>query len=524
MKKCAFVLLGFICIRSIAGAADPVALPLTSDGRLELQAAVRWLLVKNFALRLQALEADTARDEVKRAWGEFDPSFFASSTYEDNLRRLNAIDFASYGLNSENPEDALFKEINLRSALGIEGKLPDTGTQYEISTTLDRLSNTVNQSGRFFSPEMQSYAGISLTQPLLKDLWYGAPDAALDAARVGVRIADRTREVEVVNKMVELVNAYYDMAFGLENVKVKDEAVTVASRLLEENKKRLSVGKMMPLDVTEADVKVSEATEEYILAQDFLRDRRIKLLKLLVDQFEPGKIPEFTVSAVLAITPPTETAGDLVSRALGNRPDYLMALEQKRKDKVGYNASRSARLPQLDLKFTYGYGGLDDSVYRTYRQVLDDNEGRWSLGAVLTIPIGGTKAKAEQRIARHKLEEDDLSIAEIHASISLDVSNSLERIAALQRRLDTAATSRELATQGLDVEEKRLEAGQSTSFSVLDFQRKVSEARTRELAARVDLKKAEAELWASMGVLPTNLGIVINADDKPARSSGHSKL
>ena len=196
MKKCVFALLGIICIRTIAVAADPVELPLTADGRLELPAAVRWLLVKNFALRLQALEADTARDEVKRAWGEFDPSFFASSTYEDNLRRLNAIDFSSYGLGSADPENALFKEVNLRSALGIQGKLPDIGTQYEISTTLDRLSNTVNQSGRFFSPEMQSYAGISLTQPLLKDLWYGAPSAPLNAARVGVRIADRTREVK----------------------------------------------------------------------------------------------------------------------------------------------------------------------------------------------------------------------------------------------------------------------------------------------------------------------------------------
>jgi outer membrane protein TolC len=522
MKKRVLALLGFICIQTVA-AANSVALPLTSDGRLELPAAVRWLLGKNFSLRLQALEADSARDEVKRAWGEFDPSFFASSTYEDNVRRLNAIDFSSYGLGSSNPEDALFKEVNLRSALGIQGKLSGTGTQYEISTTLDRLSNTVNQSGRFFSPEMQSYAGISLTQPLIKDVWYGGTNASWEAARVGVRIADRSREVEVVNKTIELVNAYYDMAFGLENVKVKDEAVAVASRLLEENKKRLSVGKMMPLDVTEADVKVSEAKEEYILAQDFLRDRRTKLLKLLVDQFEPGRIPEFTVSAVLAINAPTESAGDLASRALGSRPDYLMALEQRRKDEVGYNAARSARLPQLDLKFTYGYGGLDSTIYRTYRQVLYDNDGRWSIGAVLTIPIGGTKGKAEQRIARHKLEEDDLNIAELRATINLDVSNSLERIAALQRRLDTAATSRELATQGLDVEQNRLEAGQSTSFSVLDFQRKVSEARTRELAARVDLKKAEAELWASMGALMPNLGIVINADDEPARSSFNFK-
>ena len=91
----------------------------------------------------------------------------------------------------------------------------------------------------------------------------------------------------------------------------------------------------------------------------------------------------------------------------------------------------------------------------------------------------------------------------------------------LQLRLETATTSRTLATQGLEVEQNRLEAGQTTSFSVLDFQRKASEAQTRELAARVDLKKAEAELWASVGILPTMLGFDINPPEAPARHHKH---
>jgi outer membrane protein TolC len=497
------------------------ALPLTADGELELRGGIKWLLEKNFSLRVQALDVASASDEVVKAWGEFDPKYFASSTYEDNLRRLNALDFSSYGLTSGNPEDALFKEVNLRNATGFQGTIPNTGTKYELSTTFNRLNNTVNETGRFFSPEMESFAGISLTQSLLKDYWFGAPAAQLKMARVSVQIANRTREVEVVNKMIEFVNAYYDMVYGLENVKVKTEAVNLAVRLRTENEKRVSVGKMIALDVTEAEVKVSEAREELILAQDFLRERRLKILKLLVERYEAGSIPEFSVSASLGVKTPAESPAELVVEALAHRPDYLMAIEQAKKDKIGFNVARSARLPQLDLKFSYGLGGLESTPYKTYRQLIKDDQAQWSMGAVLSMPIGNVKAKADQRIAKRKLDEDELNTAELHASISLDVSNALERLSMLQLRLETATTSRTLATQGLDVEENRLEAGQTTSFSVLDFQRKASEAQTRELAARVDLKKAEAELWASMGMLPTMLGFDINPPEAPAHQHKH---
>ena len=93
-----------------------------------------------------------------------------------------------------------------------------------------------------------------------------------------------------------------------------------------------------------------------------------------------------------------------------------------------------------------------------------------------------------------------MTLADLKTSISLDVSNAVQRIDTLQHRLETAQQSRKFAEQGLEVEQSRLDAGKTTSFSVLDFQRKASDARTRELAARVDLKKAEAELWAACGL------------------------
>lgn len=470
-----------------------------SGGTLGLQDAMRWVLEKNFALRVQAEDVGIARDSVERVRGDFDPKVFLSGNYEDNIRKLNAIDYSSFGLSSGDPKDTFFSEKNLRTAAGLNGKLP-TGTQYELSVTMNRLDNDVNRAGRFFSPEFESFAGLTLTQPLLKDFWLKANLAELKAAKLDVRITERSREVEVVNKLIELTNAYYDMVFGLENLKVKKEAVEVARKLREENAERVRLGKMTDIDLTQADVKISEAREEVILGEDFLRERRVKLLKLLVNEFPAGPIPDFQVTAGLEVAPIETSAADLVSAALGQRPDYLLAEDQIGKNRFTADRARNQRLPQVDLRFSYGHGGLDNDFGGSFNQITAENQRRVSGGVIASLPIGNHKADADLRTARRKVQQAELAIAELKTTISIEVSNALQRLQTLRLRLDTAVQSRQFAQQGLEVEQARLEAGKTTSFSVLDFQRKVSDARTREIAARVDLKKAEAELWGATGL------------------------
>jgi outer membrane protein TolC len=466
---------------------------------------------KNFDLRIKQEDVYIAQDDVEHAKGEFDPSAYASGTYENNIRKLNAIDYESYGISSANPEDTLFHEDNIRTQVGITGKLP-TGTEYDLTTTLNRLDNDVNKAGRFFSPEYESFAGITLTQSLLKGFGTKAGMADLRAARVAVHISQRTREVEVINKLIELTDAYYDMVFGLENLKVKQQAVSLAQKLRDENSERVRLGKMTSTDVTEADIKISEAKEEQILGEDFVRERRMKMLKLMLNKFSAGPIPEFTVATELSIEPITQTAAQYFETAIAQRPDYLLAQDEIRKGHITVDQTRNGLLPQLDLKLSYGKGGLDDTFGSSYEEIADQNQRRLSGGIVASFPIGNHKALADYHTAQHKVTQAQLSLDELKTSISLEVSNAVEHLAALQRRLDTASQSRQYAEQGLDVEQNRLEQGQTTSFSVLDFQRKVSDARTREIAARVDLKKAESELWGSVGIFMTKNGFVTDTE------------
>ena len=164
----------------------------------------------------------------------------------------------------------------------------------------------------------------------------------------------------------------------------------------------------------------------------------------------------------------------------------------------------------MDLRFSYGVGGLEREFGRSARQLFEDSADKWSAGAVVSIPIGNRDAAGAERIAKRRIAQTALQAESLRVGIAIDTANSVQRIDTLRRRLENTRQSRALAAAGLEAELTRLDAGKTTSFAVLDLQQKASEARTRELAARVDLKKAEAELWATVGELPAKLGVAIN--------------
>src|SRR6202035_5482331 len=63
------------------------------------------------------------------------------------------------------------------------------------------------------------------------------------------------------------ITAYWELVFARENVKVNQQAVTVAQKLYEDNKKQLEIGSLAPLDVTRSESEVATDTQNLIFAQ-----------------------------------------------------------------------------------------------------------------------------------------------------------------------------------------------------------------------------------------------------------------
>jgi HAE1 family hydrophobic/amphiphilic exporter-1 len=83
--------------------------------------------------------------------------------------------------------------------------------------------------------------------------------------------------------------------------------------------------------------------------------------------------------------------------------------------------------------------------------------------------------------------------------IQVDVRNALQAVRSAEARLRAAAVTREADEQQYQSEQRKLDAGQSTVFLVLERQTALTTARGNELRAQTDLNKAIADLQRATG-------------------------
>ena len=486
---------------------------LSAQSTLTEHSAIEQALIANFDLQIESISPQIVAAEISLEESAFLPVAFAEAKFDDNRKSQNSLDFAAL-------QQRLFEEENTVIRGGVGGRLA-WGTTYELSLQLRELDNTVNRSGlpnALFSPEFDAFGGLTVRQPLLRGFGKSANLADLMVARRQLVITNRTREVAINNMCVEVLNTFYDLAYAEANVKVKTGAVSVADRFLKETQRRQELGLLGTVDVAEARVRVSESNEELIQAKDFLRERQIDMVRLLaIEPAVDGRSARLTVQADLLDAAPSWHFGQFYPAALELRPDYLLARERVGQESLRKTAARNEQLPQLDLHFSYGVYGLSGG----YRQAIDlayaGDEPQWGAGVSLTVPLSRREGRAKISAARLRERQAELRVQQLERRISLEIENAVQRLEVLDQRLKTSRSSVAFASESLELEQARLETGQTSGFAVSELQRRLADAQTRELAAQVDLTKAVTELWSVSGQLLAQHGIEVNRGEESTR-------
>lgn len=491
-------------------AAVALVSPLTSAQRvITLEQAIAGMLQENYHVRIQSQDTLISRDSVDSARGEFDPFIFAETWWEVVNRDQNAFDFVSTGAILD---QRYWEEDKIRFRTGVGGKTT-IGTEYEFSVSILENSNSItrNNPSSIFNPEYESFAGVSITQPLLRGFGRNVNRAPVKIAELDVGVSHFEREILITNQLVEVINAFHDILYAQENLRVRMEAVRLAETLLVENRKRVELGRMSQLDVTQAQVQVSKAEEEVILAEDFLRDRKASLARLIYGR-PIANVLNFTVKGELVVDElPSYNVYDLETNAKLHRPDYLLALAIEQQEDIRRHYIRKQMLPELNLVFNYGLTGLGNDTRNSFSRMEDLETTQWSTGLIFRMPLSNTRARAEARAANSRSLQAELEVQRVEQQIFIDIRNAIERIATLQRRLITSQKSIDLAEESLNVENRMLEEGRSTSFQVLQALDSLSDAKTRKLGALVDLKKATAEVDVVSGRLFNQYGLQIES-------------
>ena len=465
------------CAVAAAAAESPTAAPVRE---LSLEDCIRMALERNFDVQVQSFGPQISRFNLDAARGGYDPSLTFSATERFSKSDIRPHpDFPSLLIGgNENTTESM------QSSVG--GILP-TGLNYSLFNSADRRSFT-----GFVGEQFSMSTGVSLTQPLLKNFWIDGTRLSIQNSRLDLKISKRRLEDTLLRTVNLVENAYYDLIFASKNVEVQQQSLDLAEQLLEDNKKRVKVGSMAPLEEKQAESQVAARRADLISAVQALATQQNTLKDLLTDDFIAWNGIDIQPSETLvAVEAPLDKQTSWRT-GLTMRPDLLELKESLAKANIDVRYRHNQLFPSVDLIASYQHVGIDTNPGDTLGEAISGNNPNYSIGARITIPLGNRSARNRYQASKAAKKQAILRLKQREQSILVEIDNAIGNALAQFRRVEATRDAREYAEAALAAEEKKLANGASTSFVVLQMQRDVTTARSSEIRALADYNKALA--------------------------------
>ncbi len=465
---------------------------------LTLEEAIQLALQNNLDVQIERFGPQIAQFNISGVYGAYDPTFGvrAIKSYRSSEGRFDPVS----GLQATaNETDREFYDV------GLAGALP-TGLTYDFGGIMDRSSGNTVQGGVQYAPT----ASVDLAQPLLRNFWIDATRQAIWVNRKTLEISElavQTRIMEVVNRVEQ---AYYDLIFAIENVRVQEKALELADRLLSENKRRVEVGALAPLDEKQAEAQAAASRAELLSARRELQAQENLLKGLMTVSYSDWQKVDIQPLEKLIAIPQKFNLLESWQKGMALRPDLLQARVDIERRDIILRYEHNQLFPQLDLVGSYGRNGLDRHFGGSLEDIRNETSPAYSYGVVFSIPLSNRGPRSRYRATKAEKEQTLLVLKRLEQGILMEIENAVDLARTNFERVDATKQARLYAEAALEAEQKKLENGKSTSFVVLQLQRDLTTARSEEIRALADYNKALAQLAFFEGTVFERNNLTIN--------------
>ncbi len=401
-----------------------------------------------------------------------------------------------------------------------------TGAQLSVGFTSNRTSQSLcvlQPSLCSLNPSLASSLRATVTQPLLAGFGIANNTRNIRIAKNNREISDVAFRQQVISTVSQIQNIYWDLVSAYEDVKAKERALSLAERLLGDNRKQVEIGTLAPIEVVRAESQAAASSQDLIVSQTNLQLQQLLMINAITRNMSDQMIATVPViptdTMELPQTEPIEPVQDLIAAALAHRPELAESQIDLTNREITKKAARNALLPALNLVGWYGGSGVGGNpttsglVSSGYSDALGDTFNGTSpdkgIGIQLNIPIRNRSAQADQVRSELEFRQAQMRLQQLQNQIRLDVRNSQFAVQQNRARVEAAIKGRELAQQSLDAEQKKYALGASTTYNVLQMQRDLATAESNLVASKTAYEKSKVALDQSTGLTITHLGIEI---------------
>jgi len=417
-----------------------------------------------------------------------------------------------------------------------------TGTTFYSFWDNTRSSST--SAANLFNPSVQSSIFVGFQQQLLNGFGRSVNTRNIRIAKNNRKIADWAFTQQAITTVTNTITAYWELVFARENVKVQEQAVTVAQKLYNDNKKQLEIGTMAPLDVTRAESELATDRQNLIVAQTVhLQNQQILKNAISKNPLAPNLVNVEIIPTELPSRPEAIEAPsfeEAAKEAFAKRPELQEEALNLLNGEIDLKATRNALLPTATLSAQYGSVGLAGNQPKfttktiagvpvvdangnpvagdflpatqftpngigqagfgdAMSSVFHNNFPDYQVSLNVQIPIRNRSAQADNQRAilfQHQLEAQ---LQLLKNAALLDVRNTYIALTQDRAQVDAASKARELQQQTFDAEQKKYQLGASTVYLVIQTQRDLINAQGTELRALANLEEAKANYERAVG-------------------------
>src|SRR5438270_4033946 len=420
-----------------------------------------------------------------------------------------------------------------------------TGTTFFSFWDNTRSSST--SAANLFNPSVQSSIFVGFQQQLLNGFGRSVNSRNIRIAKNNRKIADWAFTQQAITTVTNTITAYWELVFARENVKVQQQAVTVAEKLYNDNKKQLEIGTMAPLDVTRAESELATDRQNLIVAQTVhLQDQQALKNAISKNPLAPNLVNVEIIPTELPARPEAIEAPsfeEAAKEAFAKRPELQEEALNLQNGEIDIKATRNALLPTATLSAQYGSGGLagNQPILGTpatvstgipivdstgtpvapneflgtqkspligvskagfgdaMSSVFHNNFPDYQVSLNVQIPIRNRSAQADNQRAILTQRWLEAQLQQLKNVALLDVRNTYIALTQDRAQVDAASKARELQQQTFDAEQKKYQLGASTVYLVIQTQRDLINAQGTELRALANLVEAKANYERAVG-------------------------
>ena len=344
--------------------------------------------------------------------------------------------------------------------------------QLQLSDALGRnLTFNYYILGQVTLQQMLYDFGVTQNQATIKRLDYEAYKTTLAAT---------------INDVIyQTKDAYYNLLYAFENKKVAEDTVNKFEMFYNQAKAFYEIGMNPKVDVTIAEVNLSNAKLQLIQADNAVNLAVARLNNIMGVPF----IDSYNVQERLKYQPVDVTFNQSIEIAREARPELKLAELKVESANQTLKLVKKSYFPKLSVEGQYQRGGRS----------WNSNYG-YNVGGYLNFPtINGMLIKNEIKEARYLYDKELANAKNTQNQIYLEIQNSFLKLEEKKNQMPVALLNVKQSKENYELSYGRYRVGEASPTELKDAQINYQQAQLSYYNALYQYNSAKAELEKSIG-------------------------